>query len=156
MNGACRELDTLRWLANELSSEQQALTSTLAKLSSRLDTQLPSSSSSSSSSTAGLELFNMQSMQMQNTAGPQDQATTADLEGLVTQLCKTGSSLRQGITDAADALSTARSSLQQLAAAHDPHASGVGQLQQLAAEKQQQLQENQAGLEDLTKQVWRL
>jgi hypothetical protein len=139
----CRELDTLGWLANEVASEQQLLHSTLATLSSRLDTQLVNTSTGGSSS----GILKMQGSTSTVTATPDA------VERLVTQLCHAGSGLRQSITDAADALSTARSSLQQLAAAHNPHTSGVSQLQQLVGEKQQQLQENQAGAQELTQQV---
>jgi hypothetical protein len=144
IRGACRDLDTLGWLANELASEQQVLHSTIAKLSSRLNTQLASTTTGSSSSGSTADMQSSTSIAT---------ATPDTLARLVTELCNAGSGLRQGITDAADALSAARSSLQQLAAAHNPHASGVGQLRQLVGEKQQQLQENQAGLEELTQQV---
>jgi hypothetical protein len=144
----CRELDTLGWLANEVASEQQLLHSTLAKLSRRLNTQLASTSTGSSSSSSSSSTADGQPLPTSiATVGPDT------LEQLVTQLCNAGSGLRQNITDAADALSTARSSLQQLAAAHNPHTSGVLQLQQLVGEKQQQLQENQAGVHELTQQV---
>jgi DNA repair ATPase RecN len=134
-----RELDTLSWLSNQLESEQQALSSSCSKISSRLKMQLPAIHSSSSSSSSAAQV---------DATG-----TASDLEGLVMQLCNVGDSLRQNITDAADAVMAARNDLQQLAAAHNPHASGVVQLQQLVGEKQQQLQENQQGVQELTQQV---
>jgi hypothetical protein len=135
-----RDLDTLKWLSSEVSLEQQALHSALSKLSSRLNMQLPSSSSSSSA--AGLQAASLSPT-----------AEVSELEGLVVQLCGAGESFRQNISDAADAVVSVRNLLQQLAAAHNSHASGVAQLQQLVGEKQQQLQENQQGAEELTQQV---